>query len=138
MPTEQEELAAIRAHLRNIEALLSDFISAYMGGLGNFKEIYKDKRAATHRRGAGGYHSPAEWKALKVFYEYKCLCCGRQEPEITLTRDHVIPPGKPGHTNDITNIQPICETCNAAKGDKAIDYRVNFIPPESRRPNEND
>ena len=132
MTTEQEELAQIRAHLRNIEALLSDVIGAYVAGTGQFKAVYADKREATHKRGAGGHHTSAEWKALKAFYEFTCLCCGRSEPEISLTKDHVIPPGQPNHTNDIRNIQPLCSTCNAAKGDKQIDYRVNFIPPESR------
>jgi 5-methylcytosine-specific restriction endonuclease McrA len=83
--------------------------------------------AATNRRRALKYESEAthteeEWQNLKAFYEYKCLCCGRQEPEIKLTRDHVIPLTKGGN-DSIHNIQPLCSRCNSKKNQKHIDYR---------------
>ena len=118
----RDEIAAMRRSLQNIEALLFDVISAYMAGTGQFKAVYADKREATHKRGAGGYHSPAQWKALKGYYEFTCLCCRRREPEITLTRDHVKPITK-GGSNLIENIQPLCKPCNSWKHDKEIDYR---------------
>src|SRR5438309_11222979 len=31
----------------------------------------------------------AEWKAICRYYDHRCLNCGRQEPEIKLTIDHV-------------------------------------------------
>lgn len=66
-----------------------------------------------------------EWVELCTHYEFVCLCCGRREPEIKLTADHVIPLSK-GGTNFIENIQPLCQSCNSSKHRAIIDYRVNW------------
>jgi len=63
-----------------------------------------------------------QWLDLKALYNYRCLCCGKQEPDITLTLDHVIPISKCGG-NGISNVQPLCLTCNKKKGTKSIDFR---------------
>lgn len=81
-----------------------------------------------HRRRAlknnnGGSFSETEWQNLKVYYDFTCLACGRKEPEIKLTRDHVLPITQ-GGSNDITNIQPLCDSCNKKKGTQHIDYRM--------------
>jgi 5-methylcytosine-specific restriction endonuclease McrA len=70
----------------------------------------------------GGSYTDKEWQSLKAFYDYKCLCCGKREPEIRLTRDHVIPLTK-GGTDSIDNVQPLCARCNSKKNNKHIDYR---------------
>ena len=85
------------------------------------------RRANVHRRrarerAAEAFFTDAEWSALKAFYDYTCLHCGKREPEIQLTPDHVIPLSK-GGSNAISNIQPLCKTCNSAKGTKTTDYR---------------
>ncbi len=74
---------------------------------------------------AEGFHTDAEWEALKMRYDNCCLRCGRREPEITLTRDHVLPITK-GGSDWITNIQPLCHSCNSSKNARTIDYRVNW------------
>ncbi|MEO7839315.1 MAG: HNH endonuclease [Anaerolineales bacterium] len=71
---------------------------------------------------AEGSHTDQQWQELKAFYNYKCLCCGKQEPEIKLTRDHVIPLTQNG-TDSIDNMQPLCASCNSKKTTKHIDYR---------------
>lgn len=71
-----------------------------------------------------GSHSEAEWQALKARHGHRCLRCGRREPEVTLTRDHVIPLGLPGASDRIANIQPLCGPCNAWKGRRALDFRA--------------
>lgn len=63
-----------------------------------------------------------EWEKIKEVYGYKCLCCGKQEPDIKLTLDHVIPISK-GGLNIKENIQPLCGSCNSSKKDKTIDFR---------------
>lgn len=90
---------------------------------------HPDKAKALKRRrrarkfATPGAHSEAEWRALKARYDHRCLRCGRREPEVTLTRDHVIPLGLPGSSDAITNLQPLCGPCNIWKRRRVIDYR---------------
>jgi 5-methylcytosine-specific restriction endonuclease McrA len=83
--------------------------------------LYTNIRRA-RKLDAEGSHTYQEWQELKALYDFKCLCCGRQEPEIKLTRDHVIPLVQ-GGTDSIDNIQPLCARCNSQKNFKHIDYR---------------
>lgn len=76
-------------------------------------------RHRTKKSQNGGEYTIDEWQALCDHYGNKCLACGRQEP---LTADHVIPVSKGGR-NDISNIQPLCKSCNSSKGTRTIDYR---------------
>lgn len=76
----------------------------------------------TFKLGNGGSFAAAEWEALKAQYGYTCLRCGRSEPSIKLTADHVVPVAQ-GGSSDIGNIQPLCGSCNSSKGNQAIDYR---------------
>jgi hypothetical protein len=70
----------------------------------------------------GGTLTVAEWKAIKELYDYRCLKCGRREPEIKLTLDHVLPVVMGGKT-EAQNSQCLCSTCNKSKGGRHIDYR---------------
>ena len=82
----------------------------------HYGRIKQDKR-----RGALGSHSAAEWHALKLRYGFMCLCCKKREPEIRLTRDHITPLSK-GGSNNISNIQPLCNSCNSQKYTQTVDY----------------
>jgi 5-methylcytosine-specific restriction endonuclease McrA len=104
--------------LKRIEGLLDDLIASHMGSVAVFRTTYHDKRKGRKER-RPGKHTREQWQALKAFYDFTCLRCGRKEPEITLTRDHIDPKG----TNDISNIQPVCIECNDIKGDAVKDYR---------------
>jgi len=86
------------------------------------KSVEANNRRRALKLAADGSHTEEEWQALKAFYEYKCLCCGRREPEIKLTRDHVIPLTQ-GGSDSIDNIQPLCTRCNSKKNLRHIDYR---------------
>ena len=55
----------------------------------------------------------------KKKYNYTCAICGRKEPEIKLTIDHIVPISERG-TNWISNIQPLCQNCNCKKGKRLI------------------
>ena len=72
----------------------------------------------------GGAHTRVEWLALCALYNHRCLCCRRKRP---LTKDHVIPVVF-GGSDDIDNLQPLCQSCNSRKHTEIIDYR----PPHKR------
>ncbi len=84
-------------------------------------------KAYAHRRRnrllAGGSYTPHEWLDLKSKYDHRCLMCHRQEPEIKLTVDHVMPVALKG-LNTIENIQPLCKSCNSKKHRKYLDLRT--------------
>lgn len=63
-----------------------------------------------------------EWESIKAKYGFICLCCKRKEPDIKLEMDHVIPLSA-GGLHCLSNIQPLCRSCNASKGTRYIDYR---------------
>jgi 5-methylcytosine-specific restriction endonuclease McrA len=75
-------------------------------------------------KGNGGTFTLEEWEALKAQYDCRCLACGKREPEINLTVDHVISIFNGGR-NEIGNIQPLCLICNISKGTKNVDYRLS-------------
>lgn len=80
--------------------------------------IYASARR-TKIRDNGGSLTVHEWETLRQRYDNKCLCCGKKK---SLTIDHIIPVSC-GGTSDISNIQPLCQSCNSTKGTKTIDYR---------------
>lgn len=79
--------------------------------------------------GGGGKYSTAEWRELKAHYNHTCLRCGKREPEIKLTVDHVVPLIL-GGSNSIENIQPLCKCCNSKKHVTVIDYRPQAATAE--------
>ena len=70
------------------------------------KPLYHKRRAM--KRQNGGTYTVKQWRALCAQYRHACLCCGRHEPDIKLTPDHVV---------------PFCNTCNTSKGARTVDYR---------------
>jgi 5-methylcytosine-specific restriction endonuclease McrA len=88
----------------------------------NHPEIVAMHRKNYRAKKANGTIKPEEWESLKKQYNYTCLRCGREEPDIKLTLDHVLPLSQ-GGDNVIENAQPLCPRCNSTKGTKHIDYR---------------
>jgi 5-methylcytosine-specific restriction endonuclease McrA len=104
------------------EAIRGKNNPSWKGGGGQERRTWNEIKRRIRKKGNGGSHTLSEWQDVKKKYNYTCLCCGKQEPEITLTVDHVIPVSK-GGTNNIDNIQPLCRSCNPRKSNKIIDYR---------------
>lgn len=79
------------------------------------------RRLARINNVVGGHYTKQEFDLLCAQHGNKCLRCGKEGP---LTADHVIPIsfGVP-HSDEIENIQPLCQSCNSSKSTKVIDYR---------------
>ncbi len=69
------------------------------------------KRDGTFRR--------EHWEEMCRLVDISCPACGLK---VKLTLDHIVPLVL-GGTNDITNVQPLCLSCNSKKYVHVIDYR---------------
>ena len=78
----------------------------------------RKRRAARHT--SRGHFTVEEFKELCERYGNKCLACG--DTEAVLEADHVVPLTK-GGSDSISNIQPLCGSCNRKKFVHIIDYR---------------
>lgn len=68
-------------------------------------------RRYARERGAEGSHTLEEWQELKRKFGNKCVICRAKK---SLTKDHIIPLSE-GGTDYISNIQPLCRSCNSKK-----------------------
>jgi 5-methylcytosine-specific restriction endonuclease McrA len=80
----------------------------------------RKRRAARHA--SRGNFTVEEFKELCERYGNKCLACG--DTEAVLEADHVVPLTK-GGSDTISNIQPLCGSCNRKKFVTIIDYRLS-------------
>lgn len=82
-------------------------------------------------RTEGGDLTPVQWLWLIDTCGNLCACCGTHESSIDhcypnkpklLEVDHILPVSKGGMTT-LTNVQPLCTSCNNWKRSKVIDFR---------------
>ena len=73
--------------------------------------------------------SKQDWNAFKATNGFRCSHCGMSEPDVKLSPDHRQPRAR-GGTNDMTNIQPLCEQCNILKSSACMGCSDNcFVCP---------
>lgn len=84
----------------------------------NNKEKHREMlRIYRHNRRAGGKLNLKDWVAKCELMGNKCQICNKTNAEAKLTIDHIIPVSL-GGTNEISNLQPLCLSCNSRKGKK--------------------
>lgn len=79
-------------------------------------EIRRERLAEARGKGT---HTDDEWEAVKEACASRCVRCGAQGK---LVKDHIVPIYQ-GGSDSIENLQPLCPSCNSAKGPEAIDHR---------------
>lgn len=80
-------------------------------------------RYSAMRRANGGDYALEDWETLCALAGGRCLASGK---ETALTVDHVLPVSK-GGSSYLTNLQPLCGSCNSSKKERHIDYRTPQI-----------
>lgn len=96
---------------------------------------FLDQRGDTvwqHRSGADGYvPGSIRYEVLKRA-KYRCELCGAHEHQAALHIDHIIPRAK-GGSDDISNFQSLCVTCNTNKRDRDdTDFRAVLASYDER------
>lgn len=112
----------VEYQLANLFVVITGLLSVPYWILIGIRLTYRYPRIYTryHRLKAnGGSHTTEQWLRVLVQQGYRCACCQQVKP---LTKDHIIPVALGGSDN-ISNIQALCQSCNASKGTKIIDYR---------------
>ena len=79
--------------------------------LNNYKTISTHIRRAKKYNATGENFSLEQWEEKQKEYNYRCALCKLKKK---LTVDHIISLSK-GGSNSITNIQPLCLSCNSIK-----------------------
>ncbi len=86
------------------------------------RRLNNAKRRARKRKGYK-FISAEEWFNKLKLYNFTCPRCGKMEPKIKLTIDHIIPLSKGGR-HCLENVQPLCISCNSSKYTS-----IEFYPP---------
>jgi 5-methylcytosine-specific restriction endonuclease McrA len=111
--------AAARAKAAAYRAQHPDRIAAYKSANKDKIKAYWHKRRA--RQFAGGAHTPDDINRIRRLQKNKCAACAERLSKTHI--DHVMPLAK-GGSNDPSNIQLLCPTCNLRKGAK---HPVDFM-----------
>ena len=99
------------------EDMQGDKHFAWKGGYEN--TLYLTRKRKAQKKANGGKHTLQEWADLKKRFNNTCPSCLKKEPDIKLTRDHIVSISL-GGTDNIDNIQPLCGPCNSRKGKKRV------------------
>jgi ATP adenylyltransferase len=88
----------------------------------------------SHRRKSTGYLPGTQKYEVMKRARHRCELCGVLEEFRGLEVDHIIPRNK-GGTDDVSNLQALCYSCNATKRDRDdTDFRGMAASYEDREP----
>lgn len=76
-------------------------------------KIYGHKRRVKIKENGGSF-TAKDWERKLQEHNHRCAFCGMHNDEVPLTIDHIVSIAK-GGSNDISNIQPLCMSCNCKK-----------------------
>jgi 5-methylcytosine-specific restriction endonuclease McrA len=80
------------------------------------KRLRADRKREAKRKGT---YTKEQWAALKSEFDSRCVQCGFYCPHPT--KDHIVPLYQ-GGSDGIDNIQPLCRSCNSAKGSERTNW----------------
>lgn len=78
--------------------------------------LFQKRKRRALEAGAEGSHTLEEWNEVKRKHKHRCAHCGKKKK---LTVDHIKSLSK-GGSNHISNIQPLCGSCNSSKWAKEL------------------
>jgi diadenosine tetraphosphate (Ap4A) HIT family hydrolase len=102
---EQLEQTEVEALISSCESKIAQYIES------------RGERIWSHRRKSAGYVSGTlQYEVLKRA-KFRCELCGILDADKALEVDHIVPRNH-GGTDDISNLQALCYSCNAMKRDR--------------------
>lgn len=97
-------------------------VASKWDNLGRQNATKRSERLSAARKIAT--HTKEEWEEMKEIIGH-CVICGKSANETMLVKDHIIPLYQ-GGSDGISNLQPLCRSCNSRKGADSNDYRIAF------------
>ena len=107
-------------HLIGFDDLSSNEVEELFGLCADEHKSFVERRGDriwSHRKKSSGYISGTLKYEILKRAKYRCLLCGISAAEKALEVDHIKPRNK-GGTDDLSNLQALCYSCNAMKRDR--------------------
>lgn len=122
----QKQRERVKQETIDLEAAVADLRAAQAAaGPYGGPTPYERRRDRMEAARALGTHTKEQW----VWLRDRINCCARcGVTGVPLQKDHIIPVSA-GGSDAITNLQPLCKSCNCSKGYSDLaDYRPRFDP----------
>ena len=98
------------------DAEMDDLASMCVDKIESFISKYGDSKWAGKKKSTGYISGSLRYEVFKRA-KFRCELCGISAEDKALEVDHIIPRNK-GGTDDLSNLQALCYSCNASKRDR--------------------
>jgi ATP adenylyltransferase len=95
---------------------IDDLVSQCMEKVEEYISRYGDTKWAGKKKSTGYISGSIRYEVFKRA-KFRCELCGISAEEKALEVDHIVPRNKNG-TDDLSNLQALCYSCNASKRDR--------------------